>query len=115
MAWIKVETNTPDKQKIRNIARICGISRADTFLAWFTLWSWFDMETEDGYIQGLKPSDCDDVCGVPGFGAALKEVGWVEFSDDGGYIMRWERHNGESAKKRATDAQRKADKKRAKA
>jgi hypothetical protein len=113
MAWIKVETHTPDKQKMRNIARICGVRRSDAFMGWFKLWAWFDGETGDGFISGLTPGDCDEVSGVNGMGKALEEVKWVEFSEGGGMIMSWERHNGESAKRRATDAQRKADKKHA--
>ncbi len=112
MDWIKVEKNTHEKKKMRDIAKLCGVSRSEAFMGWFTLWCWFDSETEDGFLPNLTPAECDEVSGIIGMGAALRKVEWVEFSDDGALIMKWSRHNGESAKKRALDAQRKADKRR---
>jgi hypothetical protein len=107
MAWIKVETHTPDKQEIRHIARSCNVSKADAFSAWFRLWSWFDGETADGHMSFLTMADCDEVAKLPGIGKALAAVQWIEFSDDGGAIIfNWDRHNGESAKKRAVNQKR---------
>ena len=100
--WLKVEKATCDKPEIRCIARMCHVSLGDAFLAWFRLWSWLDGETETGHIGMLTPEDCDDIGRLPGIGRAVAEAGWLEFLPDGSAIVRnWDRHNSESAKKRA--------------
>ena len=100
--WMKVEKATPNKQKMRSIARICGVSRHEAFGAWFDLMCWFDGETADGHLEKLSPEDCDEIGGLPGLGKAMADVGWLEFTADGGAIVcNWDEHNGASAKKRA--------------
>ena len=99
--WMKVEKATPNKKKMRNIARICGVSRHEAFGAWFDLMCWFDGETADGHVDEHSPEDCDEIGGLPGLGRAMEVVGWLEFTSDGGTIVRnWDEHNGASAKKR---------------
>jgi len=106
--WIKVEKVTPDKQEIRLIARSCGVSLAEAFTAWFRLWCWLDGETDSGHMNVLTATDCDDLGRLVGLGNALVKVGWIEFFADGGAILiNWDRHNGESAKKRALAFERK--------
>lgn len=107
MAWLKVETHTPDKPEIRQIARACRVSAGDAFAAWFRLWSWLDSVTADGHLDFLLPADCDEMARLPGIGSALREVGWIEFDKGGGAIvLNWDRHNGSSAKARALTGNR---------
>lgn len=106
--WVKVEKSTMDKPEIRAIARECGVSKEMGFTSWLRLWCWFDGETDTGHFAVLTPEDCDDVGRLPGLGRALALVGWIEFTPDGGAIIRnWDRHNGVSAKKRALTNRRK--------
>ena len=105
--WIKVETHTPDKAEIRHIARLCHCTRAEAFLAFFRVLVWLDEETDDGHVDFFTPADADEIAGVEGFGAALQEVGWVTFSPAGAVVSNWDRHNGQSAKRRCLDAERK--------
>ena len=108
--WIKVQKATPWKQEIRNIARICGVSRHEAFGAWFDLMSWFDTETATGHLDALTPEECDESGGLPGLGRAMAQVGWLEFLPDGGAIVRnWNKHNSVSAKKRTLTNRRVAD------
>ncbi len=105
--WIKVEKVTPDKRAMRIIARTCGVDQDRAFGAWFRLWAWFDGETADGWLPGTIPEDCDDVARLPGISAALVEVGWLEFDQDGCKVAGWDKHNGASAKRRAEESERK--------
>ena len=101
--WIKVEMNTPDKPELRHIARVCGVSLGEAFIAWFRLWSYFDRETASGDVANLTAADCDDVARLPGIGNALSVnggCGWIVFHATGASIVNWDRHNGKSAKKR---------------
>ncbi len=107
MDWIKVEKGTPDKTEILHIARVCGVSANEAFGAWFRLWAWFDGETGDGHLRFLRKEDCDAKAGLAGIGEALAAVGWIEFGDGGAVVINWDRHNGDSAKKRAMATLRK--------
>jgi len=104
--WIKIETHTPDKAEIRHIARLCGCSRADAFLAFFRVYVWLDEQTEDGHVDFFTPEDADEISALEGFGRALEEVRWITFSPTGAVVSNWERHNGQSAKRRALAAER---------
>lgn len=77
--WIKVETHTPDKAELRQVARLCHCSKADAFLAFFRVFVWLDEQTEDGHVDFFTAADADDIAGLKGFGEALEAVGWVTF------------------------------------
>ena len=104
--WIKVETHTPDKTEIRQIARLCQCSKAEAFLAFFRVFVWLDEQTENGQVEFFTPDDADEIGGLPGLGHALETVRWITFSPGGAVVANWERHNGESAKKRCLAAER---------
>ena len=107
--WMKVEKATPDKSEIREIAEKCRVSEGDAFLGWFRVWCWLDGATATGHLPRLSQKDCDFFGRLPGLGQALAECGWIEFYADGSAIVRnWDRHNGDSAKKRALANWRKA-------
>ena len=105
--WIKIETHTPDKTEIRHIARRCHCTKAEAFLAFFRVFVWLDEQTDDGHVEFFTPEDADDLAGLPGFGDALQEVRWITFSPGGAVVSNWDRHNGQSAKRRCMDAERK--------
>ena len=101
--WIKVEKATPDKPEVGFIARACGVSQADAFLAWFRLWSYLDDQISDGSVRMWTPEDCDRIGRLPGLGNALSSdqgCGWITFHGSGATVTNWDRHNGQSAKKR---------------
>ena len=104
--WIKIETHTPDKAEIRHIARLCHCTKAEAFLAFFRVFVWLDEQTDDGHVEFFTPEDADEIADLPGFGDALQEVRWILFSPTGAVVSNWERHNGESGKKRCLAAER---------
>ena len=105
--WIKVETHTPEKAEIRHIARLCGCTKAEAFLAFFRVFVWLDEQTDDGHVEFFTPADADEIAGLKGFGEALQEVRWIMFGPTGAVVSNWDRHNGQSAKRRCLDAERK--------
>ena len=105
--WIKIETHTPDKAEIRHMARLCGCTKAEAFLAFFRVFVWLDEQTEDGHVDYFTSADADEIAGLPGFGDALQEVRWLTFGPTGAVVANWDRHNGQSAKRRCLDAERK--------
>ena len=104
--WIKVETHTPDKAELRQIARLCHCSKAEAFLAFFRVFVWLDEQTEDGHVDYFTLNDADDIGGLTGLGNALETVRWITFSPGGAVVANWERNNGKSAKKRIIEAER---------
>ena len=82
--WIKIETHTPDKAEIRQIARLCRCSKAEAFLAFFRVYVWLDEETEDGHVEFFTREDADEISGLPGFGGALQEVRWITLLENVG-------------------------------
>jgi hypothetical protein len=105
--WLKVETHTPDKTELRQIARLCGCSKAEAFLAFFRIFVWLDEQTDDGHVEFFTAGDADEIAGLAGFGTALAEVRWITFGPTGAVVANWQRHNGQSAKRRCLDAERK--------
>lgn len=112
--WLKVEKVTPDKPEIIILARKLQISQGEAFLNWFRVYSWADGITSDGRVPFLSLEDGDRLSrSCPGTCAALasKEIGWLATKTvrgvDGIEFKNWDRHNGESAKKRANAAEKK--------
>ena len=73
-------------------------------------WIWADSNTVDGHVDGVAPQDVDAVLSCPGLCRALESVGWLVIHKDQERIVipKFERHNGESAKKRALKSERQA-------
>ena len=106
--WLKVGVDTPYKTAIRNMAKDCGCTRGDAFLAWFDLYSWLDEQTADGRLE-TDHAELDRKAGLAGAAASLERSGWLTFADGVCTITNWEEHNGQNAKRRALDARRKTE------
>jgi hypothetical protein len=110
MSWIKVENATPNKPEVLKLARLLGVSRDDAFGKAMRFWIWLDGVTVDGRVDGVTSTDVDAVVGAVGVADALIAAGWLSISEDQQSIVvpNFDRHNGESAKKRAQKTQRQA-------
>lgn len=91
------------------IARKLKMTRREAACCCMEMWEWADDETTDGHIQGATADDIDSILGVPGFAAALEseEVEWLRVNSRGVSFPRWDRNNGETAKKRALETRKK--------
>jgi len=108
MRWIKIDVDTPSKPAIVRLANDCGVSRGDAFLAFFRLFAWLDEQTADGTMYA-DPEEVDAVARLDGTARSLAGSGWLTFHGDGRLtVTNWSHHNGQSAKRRAMDAVRKA-------
>lgn len=106
MSWIKVERSTPDKPEVWAIAQELKLD-ADTVMGkLLRVWLWFDEQTEDGNAKSVTSVTLalriDALTGVTGFAKAMRSTGWL----NGTSIPHFDRHNGESAKKRALTTNR---------
>ncbi len=106
--WIKMRSNLWDDPRIGRICDLTGAAEATVIGALYWLWSTADSHTEDGLMPGLSLRQIDRKTGVPGFGEALCNIGWLAAADEGVCLVNFEEHNGTSAKRRSMEAQRKA-------
>lgn len=104
--WMKIELSTPEKPEIYRIGMSLDIDTDSVLGKLVRFWCWFNAHS----IDGKEPADAvfflDKMVGCNGFCDALIEVGWLE--TDGEYIQveKFDRHNGDGAKKRATTNRR---------
>lgn len=106
--WIKVRGNLREQREVFVVARRLGLGRDHVVGLCVRFWAWADGQTTDGTIDGIRPADIDAVVEHDGFAAALAEAGWLLVDERGVIIPNFDRHNGESAKKRAMKTQRQA-------
>jgi len=104
--WLKFEKATLDKPEVFAIAARLGIDPDAVVGKLMRVWSWFDTHTVDGNAAGVTPELLDRIAGATGFVTAMQESGWVVVSENGVSLPNFDRHNGETAKKRALTAKR---------
>lgn len=103
--WIKVEVITPDKPEIYHLAERLSLDPDAVLGKLIRLWVWADLQTIDGNANcnavSVTKNAIDRITFATGFADALISVGWLTESDGKLSIPNFERHNGESSKKRA--------------
>lgn len=106
MSWIKWRTSLCEGAEARQLARHLGCHRLMALGAMNAWISWLDEHTEDGKSH-LLPSEVDDVVGLGGMTDGLISIGWARLDAEGCVeAVDYEKHNGNSAKKRAETALR---------
>lgn len=107
--WIKMRDNLWDDPRVTRICDLCDCGEAQAIGALYWLWATADQHTEDGILPGLSLRQIDRKTGVQGFAQAMCEIGWLADHPEGVRLIRFDEHNGSSAKRRSLDAQRKAN------
>ena len=104
--WIKMRGNLWDDPRIARICDLTDSTEGPVIGALYWLWAAADQHTEDGIMPGLTLRQIDRKTGLEGFGEALCQVGWLADHPEGVRLVKFEEHNGESAKKRCQTAKR---------
>lgn len=110
--WIKVEITSSQKIEVLTIADILDMDEHMVFGKLVILWCWADANTVDGHADNVTKRMIDRVVSHQGFADAMldERVGWLLEDKKGSLsFSNFDRHNGKGAKKRATDARRKAN------
>lgn len=105
--WIKMRTDLFTHPKVVRISSAMKADRLRTVGGLMSVWCLFDAHSFDGRIDGYSLSTVDDLIGWPGFAEAMKMVGWLDDDADGLVLPEFDTHNGQSAKRRAQDNDRK--------
>lgn len=107
--WIKMRTNLSTSPKVVRISSALKADRLRVVGGLHSAWSLFDQHSEDGILVGYSPETLDELIGWPGFTAAMIAVEWAIYDGESLSLPRYEDHNGQSAKRRAMDADRKKE------
>ncbi|TBL60752.1 DnaT-like ssDNA-binding domain-containing protein [Hafnia alvei] len=105
--WIKMRADLHTHPKVVRMASALKADRLRIVGGLHSAWCLFDVHSVDGYLDGYSPETLDDLIGFPGFARAMMAVGWLEEDGESLVMPRFEAHNGQSAKRRAQDADRK--------
>ena len=120
--WIQKDTNLRDKPEfIRLVDLACDLKEFQELPGWavestiegllMQLWSWVDTSTDDGHFPKLTArSIARKLGGTEGFWCCVADptVNWVNIDETGVSIPGYEKRFSQSAKRRITDARRKA-------
>lgn len=105
--WIKMRADLLTHPKIVRMSSALKADKLRVIGALHSVWCLFDMHSADGQLEGYTPEVLDNHLGWSGFSAQMIVVKWLEDSDGGLTIPRFDEHNGQSAKRRATETERK--------
>jgi len=105
--WIKMRADLHTHPKVVRIASALDADRLRVVGALHATWCLFDAHSVDGELEGYSPKTLNDMIGFEGFAQALITVGWLESTDVSLCMPRFFEHNGQSAKRRAQEADRK--------
>ena len=104
--WIKIEHVTIDKPEIFAVAEELEISVEEAFGHVFRIWVWCDQQSVNGNALSVTKNALDRIAQRYGTATAMENAGWLTTKNDKLYIPNFERHNGETAKKRALTKKR---------
>ncbi len=107
--WIKMRGNLWDDPRVSSLCDIANCSEATAIGGLYWLWATADQHSEDGVLPGLSLRSIDRKTGITGFGQAMVDIGWLADHPEGVRIVRFDEHNGSSAKKRCQTAKRVAN------
>lgn len=105
--WIKMRSNLWDDPRVARICDLTEAGEAAVVGGLYWLWATADQHSEDGIMLGLTIRAIDRKTGINGFGDALVSAGWLADHPEGVRIVRFEEHNGKSAKRRCSESVRK--------
>ncbi|WP_216621389.1 hypothetical protein [Cupriavidus necator] len=105
--WIKMRSDLFTHPKVVRITSALKADRLRTVGGLMSVWCLFDVHSVDGKLEGYNCATVDEMIGWQGFAEAMTAVGWLEETPEGLVLPEFETHNGQSAKRRAQDADRK--------
>lgn len=100
--WIKMRCNLWTDPRVARLCDLTGQMEPTVIGGLFWFWSTVAQHSEDGFLPGMSLVALDRRVGVPGLGAALVAVGWLVDHPEGVHLVRFDDHNGHTAKQNHT-------------
>jgi hypothetical protein len=107
--WLKMRVCLHTHPKVVRISSALNADKLKTVGALHAVWCLFDAHSTDGRLDGYTPEILDAHIGWTGFSAQMIAVGWLEIAGAGLVTPSFDKHNGQSAKRRAQEADRKRE------
>jgi hypothetical protein len=108
--WIKMRVDLAEDPAVIAMADDLDIDEYAVVGRLHRLWSWVSAHSADGKAH-VSAARVDKIAHCDGFASALEAVGWLKIGDDDGHpsitIPKFDLHNSKSAKRRASEADRK--------
>lgn len=105
--WIKMRTALAHDPAVIAMALDLDKGEFEVVGMLHHIWSWADSQSQDGHIKRVTPKWLDRFVHCEGFAKSMEMAKWLIVNEDGIEFPNFDRHNGDSAKKRAEDAERK--------
>ncbi|MDR3445967.1 hypothetical protein [Dyella sp.] len=102
-----MQTNLLTHPKVVRMSSALKTDRFRIIGGLMSVWSLFDAHSEDGRLSGYTTETLDEMAAWTGFSAAMMSVEWLQVDGENLVLPRFDAHNGQSAKRRAQDADRK--------
>lgn len=107
MSWIKLREDLHDDPAVVTISARCGVTIFHAVGVVARVWAWAGRLSVDGKVPHATAGMIDTITHTPGLADAMQAVGWLIIGESHLRFPKWDRHNGEAAKARAMDAERK--------
>ena len=107
--WIKMRADLLTHPKIIRMVSALKADKLRVIGGLHAVWCLFDMHSEDGNLDGYTPEILDAHLGWPGFSSAMIDIDWLIDNGESLAVPRFDEHNGQSAKRRAQETNRKRE------
>lgn len=105
--WIKMRVDLADDPAVIGMADRLGVDEFAIVGRLHRLWSWADAQSRDGHAYGVTKAWIDKYVRCDGFATQMQTVSWLTVTETGIEFPKFSRHNGETAKTRASATKRK--------
>lgn len=99
--WIKMRCNLDTDPAVFQIAEALEMDELAVVGRLWKVWAWADQHCADCNAVSVTRNVLDRITSTPGFADAMQKVGWLEGLDGALSFPHFDRHNGQTAKKRA--------------
>jgi hypothetical protein len=104
--WIKMRVDLATDPDVIGIASKTELDEDTVVGKLHRLWSWADQQTTNGDAASVTEAWIDRFLGAPGFASAMVSAGWLTITSGGVILPDFEKHNGQTGKRRALTARR---------
>lgn len=105
--WLPIRIDLASDIHVIRIAAILDIPPAHAVGLLVEVWGWWSMNSADGHARGVTSVTLSSRFSHPRVLDAMREVGWLEETEDGLAIPGWEKWLSRSAKRREQARRRK--------
>ncbi len=107
--WIKMRADLHTHPKVVRMMSALKADKLRVIGGLHAVWCLFDAHTDDGQLDGYSPEVMDEYLGWNGFSAAMIAIGWLINNGESLSMPEFDEHNGQCAKRRAQETQRKRE------